>query len=171
MVRALQWRDGEGVKAMKLSTHFTLAEFTVSTTAVRLGIDNTPPAEIRRVLIDTADRMEGARAILCEQAGRDIPIILSSVWRCAALNRAVKGSKNSAHTRGRGVDFTAPAFGTPLQVARALARSSLGFDQLINEFSVWVHLGFDQPMRRQLLTISRGPDGKTRTAPGLNAVK
>ena len=48
--------------AMQLTPHFTLAELTASTTATRLGIDNTPPAEIVPRLIMVAEMLERIRA-------------------------------------------------------------------------------------------------------------
>ena len=46
-------------------------------------------------------------------------------------------------------------FGAPRDVCRAIAASSLAFDQLIEEGS-WTHLSFDPRMRRQILTKREG---------------
>ena len=51
-------------------------------------------------------------------------------------------------------------FGTPYQVALALSKSGIEFDQLIHERNVWVHISFNPRMRGQLLTF----DGKHYTA-------
>lgn len=158
---------------MKLSEHFTLAEFTASDTARRFGLDNTPTPAIVRVLRETAASMETVRAILCDAAGRDIPIIINSCYRAPAVNKAVGSGPKSSHIDGRAVDCTAAAFGSPLKVARAIERAHragrIAYDQLIHEFGGWVHIGFDPRMRGQSLTIY-SDRGKARTLPGLQAI-
>ena len=134
-----------------LTTHFSLAEMTASQTAARLGIDNTPDAAILRNLRRTATLLEEIRQIL------GAPIIVSSGYRCPALNKAVNGSKNSAHMLGLAADFTAPAFGTPFHVAKKIAAWGVEYDQLIHEFGTWVHIGLSDGLpRRQALSIFSG---------------
>lgn len=134
-----------------LTTHFSLAEMIASQTAARLGIDNTPPPDIIKNLRRTATMLEEIRQIL------GCPIIVSSGYRCQALNKAVKGSKNSAHMVGLAADFTAPGFGNPFQVAKKIAAWGVEYDQLIHEFGTWVHVGLgDGPPRRQALSIFSG---------------
>lgn len=161
-------------RSLKLSEHFTLAELTASDTARRFGLDNTPTPAIVRVLRETAANMETVRAILCEEAGRDIPVHINSCYRAPAVNKAVGSGPKSSHIDGRAVDCTAPAFGTPLKVARAIEKARragrIDYDQLIHEFGGWVHIGFDPRMRGQSLTIySEG--GKPRTVAGLQAIR
>ena len=134
---------------MMLSTHFSLAEFTV--TQVR-GIDNTPSPEIVEALRETAGHMELIRSYL------DHPIIVTSGYRSPEVNRRVGGSPTSAHMRGRACDFICPRFGTPLQVAKAVAASDIRFQQLISEGN-WVHLSFESPMKGELLTAHFDPIG------------
>lgn len=138
----------------RLSPHFTLAEFTFSQTAARCGIDNTPTPEVLKNLRRLAALLEEVRGVL-----GDVPIRVSSGYRCPELNRAVKGARRSAHMQGLAVDFTAPGFGTVLQVARAVVRSGIVFDQIIHEYGSWVHLGLAEDgavPRRQVLSIFRG---------------
>ncbi len=138
----------------RLSAHFMLQEFTFSQTAARCGIDNTPTPEVLKNLRRLAALLEEVRSLL-----GDVPIRVSSGYRCPELNRAVKGARRSAHMQGLAVDFTAPGFGTVLQVARAMVRSDLAFDQLIHEYGCWVHLGLAEDgaePRRQVLSIFRG---------------
>jgi zinc D-Ala-D-Ala carboxypeptidase len=137
--------------ARMLSTNFTLDEFIFSQTAARLGIDNTPPAEVLANLKRLAQALEQVRSAL-----GGAPILISSGYRSPALNRAVKGARNSAHVLGLAVDFTAPRFGTVLQTAKAAAASGVAFDQIIHEFGRWVHLAIpalDQSARAETLTI------------------
>jgi hypothetical protein len=87
------------------------------------------------------------------QALLGAPLEISSGYRCAALNEAVGGSATSQHLLGLAADFACPGFGPPLEVARAIQRSGLEFDQCILEYGRWVHLSFGEPARRRLLTI------------------
>lgn len=135
-----------------LTDNFSLDEFIFSQTAARSGIDNTPDETILLNLRHLAKTLELVRTTL-----GNVPIIISSGYRCPDLNKAIKGAKSSAHLTGLAVDFTAPKFGTVLQTARAIAASDLVFDQIIYEFGRWVHLGVSAPgatlARMQQLSI------------------
>ena len=119
---------------MNLSPHFTLAELTYSDTAERLGINNRPGEFGQDNLRRLADKLEQVRSIL------SAPIIVTSGYRCAQLNRQIGSGSTSAHIRGLAADFRAPAFGTPREVAEVLAlhADELDFNQLIYE-GTWVH--------------------------------
>ena len=69
-------------------------------------------------------------------------------------------SSTSDHPKACAADFTAPVFGTPLQVAQALAPvvSTLGIGQLIHEFGQWVHISTRQPAKpvNRIISIGRG---------------
>lgn len=152
---------------MKLSEHFTLEELTVSQTAARLGIDNTPPTSVFLNLTETARHMERVRKVL-----GDVPIRVSSGYRCPQLNKAIGGAAASFHMLGLAVDFIAPAFGTPFEVCRAIAASDVRYDQLIHEFGDkgWVHIGFNTGAgvwRMEQLSAFRGPNGGTIYQKGL----
>jgi zinc D-Ala-D-Ala carboxypeptidase len=137
-----------------LSEHFTLEEFVVSQTAARKGIDNTPSADIVRNLRRLAAILEDVRSLL-----GGVFIMISSGYRSPALNAAVGGSKKSAHMIGLAVDFTAPSFGTVIQVARKISGSDISYDQLIHEYGSWVHIGLANKgvePRKQNLSIFKG---------------
>lgn len=133
--------------AIWLSPHFALEELTATQ---HRQYDNQPPLEIRATLRQTAQHMEGVRKLLGDRV-----ITVSSGYRNPELNHAVGGATNSAHMRGRAVDFCAYDFGTPLEVCRAIAASDLPFDQIIEE-GRWTHIAFDPAMRRQVLTKAPG---------------
>jgi hypothetical protein len=132
---------------MPLVQNITLADLVRSETAENNGIDNTPPPEIVDNLKRLAAGLESVQALL------GAPLEISSGYRCAALNEAVGGSATSQHLLGLAADFACPGFGPPLEVARAIQRSGLEFDQCILEYGRWVHLSFGEPARRRLLTI------------------
>jgi hypothetical protein len=139
---------------MQLTTHFSLEELVFSSTAERLGIDNTPSAAIRSNLLTLALGLEQIRALL------GAPMHIDSGYRCEALNKAVGGVANSAHLSGYAADFVCPDYGSPLMIARAIAGSGIAFDQVIQE-GTWVHVSFMPPLRHQLLTARFSPAGVT----------
>lgn len=141
---------------MNLTDHFTLEELCLSSTAERQGIDNTPDSGIVENLKVLARGLETVRALL----GR--PMHIDSGYRCAALNAAVKGAKDSAHVKGYAADFICPGFGNPLEIVHAISSSALAFDQCIQE-GTWVHLSFDPKARKEVLTAHFGPNGTTYT--------
>lgn len=149
-----------------LSPNFTLAEFTISQEATRRGLDNTPGPDALANLHRLASFMEEVRGLLI-----GAPILPSSVYRSPVVNRLVKGSVNGAHVLGLACDFTAPRFGTPLQICQLLAGNNAFwfFDQLIFE-GTWVHLGLSLagvPPRREVLTAVFRPGKKTTYLKGL----
>jgi hypothetical protein len=139
----------------QLTEHFSLQELTRSKTASELGIDNTPPAEVLANLVETAAGLERIRTKL------GVPVTINSGYRCPKLNDAVHGVHHSAHESGYAADFTASGFGTPLEIVRELAASSLEFDKLIQE-GTWVHVSFAPTMRQQVLT-AHFAEGKATT--------
>lgn len=150
----------------RISQYFTLAEAT--TTEVRACIEaNRRHAEqyLPHVIAHGRETMDEARRIL------GVPVMVSSWVRCPVLNVAVGGARHSDHVIGPlegdatiervgATDFTAPAFGSAYDVARALAAApGFQFRQLIYEHT-WVHLssprivnGMREPALRQILTL------------------
>lgn len=138
---------------MKLSANFDLKEFVYSATAVRRGIDNTPPTDaILEALKRTAAGLELIRTSL---GGH--PIKVTSGYRCPALNKAVGGAVASQHLKGEACDFVCPGFGTPLDIVKHLAEKlpELGIDQIIEE-GTWVHVSFAQSPRHEVLRFKGG---------------
>ena len=135
---------------MKLTNHFTLEEMTVSESAARLGIENTPDAPTINNLLRMCTLLEEVRSLVGQ------PVLISSGYSSQALNTSIGGATNSAHCLGLAADFIVPNL-TPRLLAQAVADSALQFDQLILEYDRWVHLALAQgPLRRQILTIRKG---------------
>jgi len=137
---------------MFLSPHFTLEEFTVSQTAARLGIDNTPPPDVIERLKHTALGLEGIRILL------GVPILITSGYRCLELNRALGSKDTSQHVLGEAVDFVAPAYGAPTTVMSRVIDVGIDYDQCILEYANkkgqgWVHVSFAKTNRRSALVI------------------
>lgn len=129
--------------------YFTMEELTRSETAARLGIRNVPDAEARAWLKELVEKVLDP---LREKWGG--PIRVTSGYRCAALNKAVGGVKNSQHLVGQAVDVTVGSVAKNRDLFNLLRASGLPFDQLIDEkgFS-WVHVSYGPRQRRQVLRV------------------
>ncbi|MDZ7588227.1 MAG: D-Ala-D-Ala carboxypeptidase family metallohydrolase [Parasphingorhabdus sp.] len=148
---------------MNLSPHFTLKELTISETAQRLGIDNTPGASevaaLRRLCEKVLERVRTHYAR---------PVIVTSGFRSVALNQRIGGSASSQHCRGEAADFTVPGISN-IELCRWIERH-LNYDQLIYEYgeSGWVHCSYREPYRNMELSAVRD-NGRTIYLPGLAA--
>lgn len=134
---------------MNISEHFSLEEMTFSETAARLGIDNAAGPEIVGNLKRVAALMEEVRSLLGGKA-----IDVRSGYRAPEVNEAVGGVASSAHCFGLACDFVCSEYGTAAEVAEAVFRSELEYDQLILEYG-WVHIGLAKDgmrLRREALT-------------------
>lgn len=155
-----------------ISKHISLEEATRSSTAERLGIDNTPTEEIIEVMKLTAEALfEPVR----NHYGCRIAV--PSFFRSEELNKAlsnngrVAASKKSQHLTGEAMDMDAQPYGgcTNKQVFEYI-RDNLVFDQLIWEEGTddepeWVHVSRRSnegaKNRKEVLRKFR-TDGKTR---------
>jgi zinc D-Ala-D-Ala carboxypeptidase len=145
---------------MKITEHFTLEEFTRSTTASRLKINNSVPENLMPNVQLTAIKLELARKALGK------PIIITSGYRCPVLNAKVGGVATSAHTQGLAVDFKS-SFGTPKEICQQLVDAGVQFDKLIQEHNQWVHIGFSLTNNRQIVLTAVKNAGKTIYKSGL----
>lgn len=144
---------------MKLSNNFTLEEFLVSQTAARHSIDMTPPDFV----IDNLQRLvDDCLQPLRDQTG---PIFISSGFRPPDLNKKIGGSRTSAHMYGNACDFKVMGQ-TPFETCNAIIDLGLPFDQLIQEFGRWVHIGSGDILRQEKLTAYK-KDGKTKYSHGI----
>lgn len=142
---------------MRLSEHFTLAEFTKSQTADRHGIDNTPDdAQIERLKILCENVLEPVR----EHFGKSFSP--SSGFRSEELCLKIGSKTTSQHAKGEAVDFEIPGVDNK-ELAMWIA-DNLDFDQLILEFykpedpsSGWVHVSYKgEGNRNEVLTMTKG---------------
>ena len=134
---------------LRLSAHFTLAEFERSATADALGIDNTCPSQYVPTLQQLCKTiLEPLRAHINSPShsgeGRgEAPLIISSGYRCPVLNLKVGGVYASQHTLGEAADIPVP----DLAIAREWLdwlEHNTDFDQLILETAngkdYWIHI-------------------------------
>ena len=146
---------------MHLTQNFTLHEMTKSETALRLGLDNTPPHD---VIINLR--------ILCENVLQPIRnyfqtgVKVNSGYRSPEVNVAVGGSHTSDHCWGMAADIEIP--GIPNYELAVWIKENLYFKQLILEFytlgvpdSGWVHVSYDpNNLRNQVMTATK-QNGRT----------
>ena len=139
-----------------LSEHFLLSEFTRSSTAERLGIDNSLDASNpldQDVINNLRNLCEQVLEPLRVHAGQ--PIIISSGYRSPALNQALRGAPRSQHLTGEAADIRLPTYncrgadGQSFTNLEQLKKRFLwlmnntDFDQLILEHShgeYWIHV-------------------------------
>jgi zinc D-Ala-D-Ala carboxypeptidase len=137
---------------MNLSTHFTLEELTVSETAARKGLDNTPPDDALFNLRRLALFLEDVRTIIGK------PIRINSAYRSPEVNGSVGGKTTSQHCLGCAADIRVPGM-TPNEVVKKLKASNLQYDQLIREFDSWTHISIpntkDAKPRKMVLIIDK----------------
>ena len=143
----------------KLTEHFTLEELYLSQTATRRGLDNTPPPEVvKNLKALCVNVLEPLRQLTGQ------PIVINSGYRSPALNKLVKGAKNSQHILGEAADIICPALGQK-KLFDLLRKSGLPFDQVIDEFGSWVHVSYRSTPaaanRRQVL-LARLIEGKIK---------
>jgi zinc D-Ala-D-Ala carboxypeptidase len=142
---------------MRLSDHFTLAEFTKSQTADRHDIDNTPDdAQTERLKILCENVLEPVR----QHFGKSFSP--SSGFRSEELCVKIGSKTTSQHAKGEAVDFEIP--GVDNKELAYWIVDNLDFDQLILEYykpgvpdSGWVHVSFKgEGNRNEVLTMTKG---------------
>lgn len=138
---------------MQLSRFFSLEQLIHSETALERGIDNQPGIAILDNLRILAAGLDEVQLLL------GYPLQISSGYRSPALNDAVGGTAHSQHCQGLAADFDCPQYGSPMQVAQAIAASAIAFDQCIMEFGRWVHLSFSTSPRRRVMSIYDSSQG------------
>lgn len=132
--------------------YFTMNELTHSATAIRKGIDNTPDntakANLTALVANILDPLR-------EAYGK--PIVVSSGYRCAKLNRAVGGVARSQHITGQAADIqsVSKSKAEHKKLFELAQRLRLPYDQLIDEYDYkWVHISFNtRGNRRQVLHV------------------
>ena len=124
----------------QFTKNFSYDELIASSTAKRLGLDNTPSEGEKEKLRKLAE------TIL--QPIRDAwkaPIIVNSAYRSEAVNKAVGGVKTSQHRLGEAADIT---LGTKEKnkklfnfIVKLMNQNKIYVGQLIDEYNYsWIHV-------------------------------
>ena len=123
---------------MKLTQNFTLNELIYSATAEANKIDNRPSvpviSNLRALCTNVLQPLRNALGC---------PIIISSGFRCAELNKCVGGAANSGHLYGQAADFIVPQ--KNLKDVFNYIKAHLPYDQLLYEYNKtdkWIHVSY-----------------------------
>ena len=143
-----------------ITKHLSLSEAIKSQTAIRRGINNSPPDHIVSVMRLTSSKVfEPIR----EHFNR--PIYVSSFYRSPKLNKAIGGSSISQHCKGEAIDIDCDDINA--QIFHFI-KDNLTFDQLIWEFGDeinpgWVHVSYTQErVNRKQALIAYKEKGSTK---------
>lgn len=123
---------------MNLTENFTLNELVYSATAEKNKIDNRPSVQ---VIANLKSLCENVLQPLRNALG--CPIVITSGFRCAVLNKKVGGQPSSQHLMGQAVDLVVPQ--KNLKDVFNYIKSHLNYDQLLYEYSKndkWIHVSF-----------------------------
>ena len=127
--------------------YFTIKELSKSSTAEKLGIDNTPAPEICAKLNTLISALDKIR----EQYGK--PIFVTSGYRCPELNKAVGGVNSSQHVKGEAADLVGRNDDETRKIFET-AKALGNFDQLLYEKnskgSIWVHISYKSSGNRTM---------------------
>ncbi len=158
---------------MRLSKNFTLQELIYSSTALRLGIDNSPTKEgVLKLTLLATSLLQPLR----ERLGA---LRVTSGYRSPQLSEAIGSSANSQHCRYEAVDMQFVKRGKMdnLLIYQALIDLDLDFDQCILEFGnstkeldpthpAWIHLSWKvTDNRKQVLIAYKDENNKTKYRP------
>ena len=154
---------------MKLSKNFTLKELTYSSTALRLGIDNSPSKEgvLKLNLL--------AASILQPLRDRLGALRVTSGYRSKELNRALGGGR-SQHCLYEAVDLQYYKNGRMdnIKIYDTIIHQAIDFDQIILEFGDasevddpcspdWIHISCKiSDNRRQVLVAYKDKNNRTK---------
>lgn len=132
-----------------MGKYFTINELAKSDTANAKGINNTPckcaESNLNALIDNVLD-------VLREAYGK--PIKVNSGYRCEALNKAVRGAKNSQHLVGEAVDITGGSKAENKRIFELAKTMNLPFDQLIDERDYsWIHISYKQNGKNRLQVL------------------
>jgi hypothetical protein len=143
---------------MKLSKNFYLSEFTKSSTAKRLGIENEP--DISHVF-NIKQLVDNLLQPIRNKIGA---IRITSGYRNPELSVAIGSSESSQHCKGQAVDMQYHIDGTMQNKTIFDAIIEHGdFDQLIEEFNFsWIHVSYNMERNRKQVLKAIKENNKTK---------
>lgn len=124
----------------QFTKNFSYDELINSTTAKRLGLDNTPSEQekekLRKLAIEILQPIRDAWKS---------PIIINSAYRSEKVNAAVGGVKNSQHRLGEAADITIGGKDRNKKlfnfIYKLISQGKIKVGQLIDEYNYsWIHV-------------------------------
>ena len=160
---------------MRLSKNFTLQELIYSSTALRLGIDNSPTKEgVLKLTLLATSLLQPLR----ERLGA---LRVTSGYRSFVLSEAIGSSSRSQHCKYEAVDLQYVRRGKMdnLAIYNALIDLGLQYDQCILEFGKnteyldgepdWIHISWKvSENRNQTIVAYKDLNNKTKYRPLIN---
>lgn len=130
---------------MNITKNFTMEEMLSSYSAKKRGIDNTPIEDHKNNLIKlVTEVLQPIRDAFGE------PILVSSGYRCPALNKAVGGVANSDHRYGCAADIKTksdkPADNKRLFdfICKMAKEGKIKCRQILDEYGYdWIHISIN----------------------------
>ena len=157
-------------KNMHLSEHFTLGE--VCKTSHKTKDGNIPSRvaieNLKNICENWLEDLRYSNNVLYEEVGSDggheAPIIITSGYRSAEVNKLAGGSPTSNHLTGCAVDIRCVGVEQALRYANILLDIADGtkrdFDELFTERNAkrhyWIHLAVRPKENRRKVAILRG---------------
>jgi hypothetical protein len=145
---------------MKLSTNFTLAEFTNSETAKKEGYSEqfTPSSEI-------IENLKFGALNIAEKIRTEFGSFAPTVaYRCQRLNTKLKGSLHSMHSTGQafdetflrnGVNISSEVFFWLIKNKHKIPFTELIWEKGDNNNPNWLHIGW-KPQKEQEILVFNG---------------
>lgn len=145
-----EWND-------KLSPHFTYGEMIASQTATRKQINNIPDEDQIKNMVNLCQNVLEPIRKFYNRA-----VLVTSGYRSPKLNDAIGGSTNSQHMRGEAADFVVSQNDIDATF-KAIASTSLPFDQMIWEYGRWIHISYTtRRENRQQILVTRRIGGRLK---------
>lgn len=134
---------------MNLSEHFTLKEMTITTQELSNFPDEIHVKALMQLCVNILEPI---------RTHFSCPVIVTSGYRCAAVNRATGGEEDSQHVKGEAADIHVPSIDN-CDVWQYIV-DSLPFDQVIAEKlsnadgqAGWIHVSFVSDGRRDAISF------------------
>lgn len=140
---------------MRITNNFAMAEFTFSQIASRKNLNNLPDsASADNIKVLCRNLLQPLRNLI------DLPVIITSGFRCSELNEAVAGEPDSQHLTGKAADIIVA--GADINRVFETIVKEFYFDQAILEYGKWIHLSYDHHNNRNRAMIAEMVNGKKR---------
>jgi len=143
---------------MKLTTNFSLSEMLISGAAYRCKYyEQFAPSE--NVIQNLKELCENVLQPLRDEL--NLPIHVSSGYRCKRVNDKIGGAKTSQHVKGQAADIQIAGM-TTIDICKKIIEINIDFDQMIEEYGSWVHISFNgRNNRKKILQKAKGTGYRT----------
>ena len=142
-----------------IGRHFKLKHLIYSNTAKNKSINNFPGIDNTPSQTTVIENLRGLMNVVIDPIVDVYPnLIITSGYRCMALNSSLGGSNTSQHVYGQAVDIQIPELSTA-EVYNYIYYQVIGWDQLIWEYperggSSWVHVSYNKLINRRKTTLA-----------------